>query len=171
MKALVISDNSFEDTELAVPYYRLKEEGIEVSLAALHKGTIKGKHGVEMQADLSVADVDPSVYDLLFLPGGKAPAALRQDQRVLDVAAHFVAAGKPVGAICHGPQILAAAGVLKGRTLTGYKGVGPEIKEAGGNYRDEEVVIDGNLVTSREPRDLPAFMREFIKLVRRTRVR
>jgi protease I len=165
MKALIISANRFEDSELLVPYYRLREEGITVDIASLTKGFIKGKHDYEIEANVAIAEVHPDQYGALVLPGGKAPAALRENKRVLDVVRAFFEAGKPVSAICHGPQILLSAGVLKGRTATCYRSVADELRSAGVNYRDVEVVVDGNLVTSRQPSDLPAFLRETMKKI------
>jgi protease I len=166
MKILIISANRFEDSELLVPYYRFREEGITVDIASLTKGFIKGKHDYEIEANLAIADVHPEHYSALVLPGGKAPSALRENKRVLAVVRAFFEAGKPVSAICHGPQILVSAGVLKGRTATCYRSVAEELRSAGVNYRDAEVVVDGSLVTSRQPSDLPAFMRETMKMVR-----
>lgn len=165
MKVLIISANRFEDSELLVPYYRLREEGIAVDIASLTKGFIKGKHDYEIEANIAIAEVHPEQYSALVLPGGKAPSALRENKRVLDVVRAFFAAGKPVSAICHGPQVLLSAGVLKGRTATCYRSVAEEIRNAGVNYRDTEVVVDGNLVTSRQPSDLPAFLRETMKKI------
>lgn len=165
MKALIISANRFEDSELLVPYYRFREEGIAVDIASLIRGFIKGKHDYEIEANLAIAEVHPEQYSALVLPGGKAPAALRENKRVLDVVRAFFAAGKPVSAICHGPQILVSAGVLKGRAATCYRSVAEELRNAGVNYRDAEVVVDGNLVTSRQPSDLPAFLRETMKKI------
>lgn len=167
MRALLISDNNFEDVELLAPFYRLREEGVLVDIAALQSGKIKGKHGYEVEAKFSINDVNPADYDLLFLPGGKAPSNLRKNQQVLKIAEYFVEGDKPVAAICHGPQILAAAGVISGRKLTCYPGVAADVKEAGAVYEDAQVVVDGKLVTSRMPDDLPAFMREMVKLIRR----
>ncbi|OGI52754.1 MAG: protease [Candidatus Muproteobacteria bacterium RIFCSPHIGHO2_12_FULL_60_33] len=166
MKVLIISANRFEDSELLVPYYRLREEGITVDIASLTKGFIKGKHDYEIEANIAIADVRPEQYSALVLPGGKAPAALRENKQVLDAVRAFFKAGKPVSAICHGPQILISAGVLQGRTATCYKSVAEELKAAGIDYQDVEVVVDGNLVTSRQPSDLPAFMRETMKKIR-----
>ncbi|OGI54686.1 MAG: protease [Candidatus Muproteobacteria bacterium RIFCSPHIGHO2_02_FULL_60_13] len=166
MKVLIISANRFEDSELLVPYYRLREEGITVDIASLTKGFIKGKHDYEIEANIAIADVRPEQYSALVLPGGKAPAALRENKQVLDAVRAFFKAGKPVSAICHGPQILISAGVLQGRTATCYKSVAEELKAAGIDYQEVEVVVDGNLVTSRQPSDLPAFMRETMKKIR-----
>jgi len=163
MKALMISADDFEDTELLVPYYRLREEGIEVDLAAPEKGKIKGKHGNEIEANKAIGEVKPEQYDILILPGGRAPAKVRQQKEALEIAKYFFEKNKPVSAICHGPQTLITAGLMKGRHATSYKSVAPEMKEAGAKYEDKEVIVDGNLVTSRQPSDLPAFMRETMK--------
>ncbi|HEX8961189.1 MAG TPA: type 1 glutamine amidotransferase domain-containing protein [Geobacteraceae bacterium] len=167
MKALIISADNFEDSELLVPYYRLKEEGIEVDVATPDGGTIRGKHGYEVKADLRIADADPSLYDLLVLPGGKAPETVRRDAAALAACRRFFEEHKPVAAICHGPQTLISAGLVKGRRATCYRTVADEMREAGALYEDSEVVIDGNLVTSRQPADLPAFLREMMRFVRR----
>lgn len=166
MKVLVVSADDFEDTELLVPYYRLNEEGIDVDLASISKGKIRGKHGYEIEANKSLDDVKPEEYDMLVLPGGKAPAVVRKEKRALDIVRHFFEEDKPVSAICHGPQILISAGLLTGRRATCYKTVVPELKDAGVAYEDKEVVVDGQLVTSRQPSDLPAFMRETMKKLR-----
>ena len=167
MKALIISADNFEDTELLVPYYRLKEEGIEVDIASMKKGSIKGKHGYEVEANKALKEINPDYYDILVLPGGKAPETVRKDKDAINIAKHFFQRNKPVAAICHGPQTLITAGLLKGRHATCYKSVAPEMKEAGALYEDKEVVVDGNLVTSRQPSDLPAFMREMLKMLRK----
>ena len=166
MKALIISADNFEDSELLYPYYRLQEENIEVDIASITKEKIKGKKGYEVEVDKTVGDIDPDEYDLLILPGGKAPARLREEIKVLEIAAHFVKNNKPVSAICHGPQILISAGLLEGKNATCYQSVASEMKDGKVNYDDSEVVVDGNIVTSRKPSDLPAFMRETIKLLK-----
>ena len=167
MKALMISADNFEDTELLVPYYRFKEEGIAVDLASMKKGPIKGKHGYEVEVNKELKEIKPDEYDILVLPGGKAPETIRKDKNAIEIAKHFFQRNKPVAAICHGPQTLITAGLLKGRHATSYKSVAPEMKEAGALYEDKEVVVDGNLVTSRQPSDLPAFMRETLKKLRK----
>lgn len=167
MKALIISADNFEDSELLVPYYRLREEGVTVTVAAPAGGTIRGKHGYEFPVDLTLAQVDPDDYAVLVLPGGKAPEAVRREQEALEICRRFFADGKPVAAICHGPQTLISAGLLQGRRATCYRTVAGEMREAGALYEDREVVVDGGLVTSRQPSDLPAFMREMMKLLQR----
>jgi protease I len=163
-RALIISGEGFEDLELFVPYYRLLEEGIEVDIASPER-KFKGKHGYEATSTVSLDDVNPDDYDVLIVPGGKAPASIRNDGRVTGIAKAFFDKEKPVASICHGPQVLIKAGVMKGRRSTSYRTVGKELKEAGAEYEDSEVVVDGNLVTSRQPPDLPAFMREIMKKV------
>jgi len=164
MKALMISADNFEDTELLYPLYRLTEEGFQVDLASFNKEKIKGKHGYTITPNLTLDEVRPEEYELLILPGGKAPEALRKDERVLRIVKAFYEAGKIIGAICHGPLILISAGLLKGKRGTAYKSVAKELKEAGALYEDKEVVVDGNLVTSRMPSDLPFFMKTILKL-------
>jgi protease I len=165
MKALIISADNFEDTELLVPYYRLKEEEIQVDIASIKKGKIKGKHGYEVEVDKTLKEVNPDDYDILILPGGKAPGVIRKEKEAIDIAKHFFQKNKPVSAICHGPQILISAGLLKGRHATCYKSVAQEMRDAGVLYEDKEVIVDGNLVTSRQPSDLPVFLRKTIKLI------
>jgi protease I len=167
MKILMISADNFEDMELFFPYYRLREERFHVDLASMKKDRIKGKHGYEISVDKTLMEINPGDYDVLVLPGGKAPETIRKDKDALEIAKHFFVKNKPVAAICHGPQTLISAGLLKGRRATCYKSVAPEMKEAGAIYEDKEVVVDGNLVTSRQPSDLPAFMREMMKMIRK----
>jgi protease I len=159
MRALIITADNFEDSELQVPLDQLQHEGITTDVASLQRGKIHGKHGYVAEVDLTVDEVNITDYDLLVLPGGRAPARLRKDLTVLEVVRAFVESGKPVAAICHGPQILISAAVLRGRTATCYQSVATEMKRAGAYYVDKEVVVDENLITSRKPADLTAFMR------------
>ncbi|MDA8382060.1 MAG: type 1 glutamine amidotransferase [Betaproteobacteria bacterium] len=165
MKALFLSADHFEDTELLVPYYRLKEAGVDVDIASMRPGKLTGKHGYEVEASKSFDEVKAEEYGLLVLPGGGAPAAVRKEPAALAIARAFFADGKPVAAICHGPQILISADLIKGRHATCYSSVSSELKDAGAVYEDREVVVDGNLVSARSPADLPAFLREMMKRV------
>lgn len=167
MKALIVSADHFEDSELLVPYYRLLEAGIEVDIASMRRGKINGKHGYQVEANKALKDVNPGEYAILVLPGGKAPADICKEQAALRIAQAFFSDNKPVAAICHGPQTLITAGLLRGRRATCFHTVAEEMREAGALYEDSEVVVDGNLVTSRQPSDLPAFMRETIKLLQK----
>jgi len=165
MKALILSADFFEDAELLTPYYRLKEVGIEVDVASFEKGKITGKHGYSFEVDIAFKDVNPKDYDLLILPGGKAPERVRLDKNALAIAKHFFEENKVVASICHGAQILISADLVKGRKVTGWRGIQDDIKAAGAEVPDVEVVVDGNLVSSREPSDLPSFNRELMKKI------
>ena len=158
MRALIVSADRFEDSELLEPAAWLRKAGIAVTIAAPRTGTITGKHGQRVTVDTDLDHVDAAAYDLLLLPGGQAPAALSEDAAALDLVRHFVAAGTPVAAICHGPLVLAAAGVLQGRHVTSHPSVAEALRRAGALFEDREVVVDGGLITSRRPADLPAFV-------------
>lgn len=166
MRVLVISADQFEDAELTEPVAALRQADARVDIASLEAGAITGKHGTRVEADLAAADADAGAYDMLFLPGGKAPARLRDAEEVRALARAFMDAEKPIAAICHGPQILISAGLVEGRRMTSYKSVGKELQDAGANYVDEAVVIDDNLVTSRQPGDLPAFIDTVLETLR-----
>lgn len=169
-KAIVLTANKFEDTEVLFPVFRLLEEGWQVDIAAPTLDEIEGENGYVLTPDITIAAADPDKYELLIIPGGfpdGAPAAVRKIKEAQEIAQSFFAKNKPVASICHGPWTLASADVVKGRHLTSYwhDGVPEDIKKAGGVWEDKDVVVDGNLVTSRWPADLPAFCREMIKLV------
>lgn len=166
MRVLTISADKFEDSELTEPVEALKSAGVDVDIASLSTGTITGKKGAEVEANLDVDQADASAYDMLLLPGGKAPAQLRQSERVLGLARAFMDADKPVAAICHGPQILISADRVQGRRMTSYESVASELKAAGAQYTDKAVVTDRNLITSRHPGDIPAFIDTMLKAVR-----
>ncbi len=168
MKVLMISADNFEDSELLVPYYRMLEEGYDVDIASMRKGKIKGKKGYEVEANRAIKDVNSEDYDLLILPGGKAPGEIRKEQKALEIARDFFSKNKPVAAICHGTQTLISAGLMQGKHATCYSSVAPEMKEAGADYEDKEVIVDGNLITSRRPSDIPVFMKEIMKKIKRS---
>ncbi len=159
MKILFITADGFEDSELLCPMYRLKEAGFQVDIAAPEWGEVKGKHGYSVTANLTFQEVEPSNYRLLLIPGGKAPEKMRIIPRVRDIVRSFAASSTPIAAICHGPQVLASAGLLEGRHVTCYRKIAREIQVAGAIYEDKEVVIDNGIITSREPGDIPAFMK------------
>lgn len=167
MRVLIVSADNFEDSELLVPYYRLKEEEIEVDIASMRKGKIRGKRGYEVEVDKTLEEVRSRDYDLLILPGGKAPEAIRKEEEAVKIAKDFFEGNKPVSAICHGPQLLVTADLLKGRHATCSKSVAEELKDAGAIYEDREVIVDGNLITSRQPSDLPAFLRETMNMLKK----
>ena len=164
MKALMITANAFEDMEVFYPFYRLKEQGWDVTVTAPQMATVTGKHGYQMPVDDVFSEVNPEEYDLLLIPGGKAPEEVRLNKDAIKIVDHFFSKNKPVGSICHGVQVLISAGKAKGRTATCWKGVKDDYIAAGGKYTDAEVVVDGNLVSSRMPDDLPAFMKEVFRI-------
>jgi protease I len=165
VRAIIISAERFEDSELLEPYERLKKVGMSVDIAAPQRGLVKGKHGHHVHANLALDEVVAKDYNLLILPGGEAPARLREEPAALEITKQFFATDKPVAAICHGPQILISAGLLAGRTATCYRSVAKELRAAGAHYLDQAVVVDGNLITSRQPSDLDVFIREILKKV------
>jgi protease I len=164
-RALIISADRFEDSELVEPLRQLQAKGVAVDLAAPHDDIITGKHGHKVAAGLALDEVQPDLYDLLVLPGGKAPADLQNNALSVAIARDFLEAGKPVAAICHGPQVLIPSGLLAGRTATCYRGMAAELKAAGVVYQDRAVVVDGNLITSRKSADLPAFMQAILNIL------
>jgi archaeal arginyl aminopeptidase len=172
LKAIVLTADKFEDLEVFVPVMRLLEEGWQVDIAAPDMREMGGEHGYPLLPDKTIAEVDPDDYQLLIIPGGfpdGAPATVRKIKKAQEIARSFFEKNKPVASICHGPWTLASAGVVKGRRLTSYwhDGVPEDITAAGGIWEDEDVVVDGNLVTSRWPMDLPAFTREVMSIARR----
>ncbi len=166
MGILIMTAHGFEDTELLCPYYRFREEGFEVSVCAPEWGEVRGKHGYTVTANLAISEAKAEAYRLLYLPGGKAPAELRLLPEALELVRAFHQQGKPIAAICHGPQVLLSAGILQGKRATCYPKIARELEAAGVHYVDDEVVIDGNLITSRRPADLPAFMKALIRILK-----
>ena len=170
IKVIILTADKFEDLEVFFPYFRLLEIGAQVDIAAPKQENIRGEHGYAIMPDKTIDSVNPNEYDLLIIPGGfpnGAPFTVSKIKSTQEITKSFFAKKKPVASICHGPYTLVASGVLKGRHLTSYwhDNVPEQIKKAGGIWKDEEVVVDRNLVSSRWPPDLPAFMREVIKMV------
>ncbi len=169
-KAVFLTGDNFEDMEVMYPMMRLKEAGWNVDVAAPKIDELHGEFGyATLMPDTTIADVNPDKYDLLVIPGGSpngAPAVVRKLKKAQEITQSFFAKNKPVASICHGPWTLADSDVIKGKHLTSYwhDGVPEDVRRAGGIWADKEVVVDGNLITSRWPADLPAFMREVIKL-------
>ncbi len=157
-RAAVLIADGFQDEEGTETTAYLREHGMEVVTVGLAPGTAHGKHGrAEVAVDREVAEVSAQDFDLLVIPGGAAPEKLRLSDDVLAFTRRFFEDGKPVAAICHGPQVLISAKVLAGRTVTAFEGIRDDVQLAGARYRDKPVVTDGNLVTSRKPADIPAF--------------
>ncbi|HZG08233.1 MAG TPA: type 1 glutamine amidotransferase domain-containing protein [Allosphingosinicella sp.] len=165
-KILILATDGYEDSELLVPRRTLLDRGADVTLASLRKGEIKGDNGATIYADCTIGEVDAGSFDALLLPGGtKNPDALRMDQGAVALIRRFVESGKPVAAICHAPWLLVEADVLRGRTVTGWPSIRTDLRNAGAEVVDREVAIDGNIVTSRKPEDIPAFTEALIGLV------
>jgi len=155
--AFLLTDG-FEDSELTSPWQAVTEAGATATLVAPADFTVTGKNGHEQEVDTSVSDADPGDFDALVLPGGVVNADhLRTDDGAVAFARAFFEQHKPVGVICHGAWILIEAGVVDGRTITSYPSLKTDLRNAGANWVDEEVVVDGGLVSSRTPDDLPAF--------------
>jgi protease I len=159
---LIIATDGFEQSELMEPKRLLEEAGAQVSVASIKSGEIRGwdekDWGKSVSVDLTLGDVRSEDYDALLLPGGQInPDVLRMESKVVDIVREFDGAKKPIAAICHAPWLLVEAGIVKGRTVTGWPSIRTDLANAGATVVDEEVTIDGNLITSRKPDDIPAF--------------
>ncbi len=158
-RAAIIAADEFEDLELFHPMYRLQEEGIETVLVGLTMEQIKGKKGYSITPQATIDQANARDFDLLIVPGGKSPEKLRLNSKLLEFVRDFDRQGKVIAAICHAGQVLASAGIVKGRTMTCVAGIRDDMISAGAHYVDKPAVRDGNLVTSRVPGDLPEFAR------------
>jgi len=152
----------FEESELIYPLYRLREAGHEVTLVGTSKTRFEGKNGLEVAADRAIGDVSPADFDGVVIPGGYSPDHMRRDPGLVALVAQLGQTGKPVAAICHGPWMLASAGLARGRQVTSYSSIKDDLINAGASWADEDVVVDRNVITSRNPDDLPAFMKAFL---------
>ena len=166
MKALILVADGFEDLSLFLPWYRLREDGVEVRLASPLMHGLTGQHGYRVEPDYPIHEVSPGEFDLLVIPDGPAAERLRVREEAVDVARTFVQEGRPVAAVGHGAQLLLSAGTLDGRTVTCSPGIRDDVRAAGAAYRDEAVVLDGLLLTGRGPDDLPAFCRALVRLAK-----
>jgi len=158
-KAIVLVENGFEDIELLYPYYRLMEAGYKVDVVGPTSGeTYKGKKGGSISSSKAPEEVDVTEYDVLIVPGGWAPDRMRTKENMVKLVKEADEHGLVIGAICHAAQLLIEAEIVKGRNLTCVKSVSTDVKNAGGRYTNEALVVDGNLVTSRYPADIPVWM-------------
>jgi protease I len=167
-RVAIIAADMVEQVELVEPRRALEAAGAQTDLISLKPGKIKGFNHFdpadELEVDRPIEEVDASEYDALMIPGGVGnPDQLRGDENVVSFVREFFDAGKPVAAICHGPWVLVEAGVVRGRKLTSWPTLQTDIRNAGGNWVDEEVVVDQGLVTSRKPDDIPAFSDKMIE--------
>lgn len=161
-RVLILATDGFEQSELTEPKRRLEEEGFETVVASPNGREIRGwSHtdwGDSVPVDTTLDAVEANEYDALLLPGGQInPDKLRLEQRAVALVREFCLSGKPVAAICHGPWLLVEADAVEGKTVTGWPSIRTDLRNAGGNVVDREVAIDGNLITSRNPDDIPAF--------------
>jgi protease I len=179
-KILILTGDAAESLEVMYPYQRLREEGYEVDIAAPTKkklqfvihdfvagfDTYTEKPGYTWDADIAFADVDPTRYAALVIPGGRAPEYIRSDPDCQRIVRHFYTDEKPVAQLCHGPLVPAAAGVLSGRVSAAYPALAPDLAAVGAEFVDGEAVVDGVVVSGRAWPDHPAWMREFIAILR-----
>ena len=174
-KVAMIAADMVERVELEEPRKALEDAGAQVELLSLKPGSIKAfdhfDFAKDIEVDKAVEEVQADDYDALMIPGGVGnPDQLRGDENVVSFVRDFFEAGKPVGSICHGPWVLVEAGVVRGRRLTSWPTLETDIRNAGGEWTDEQVVVDDNLVTSRKPDDIPAFNEKMVELFSGTRV-
>jgi protease I len=167
MKIACVLANGFEDSEFKEPYDALRAAGHEVTIVGLEAGAqLEGSKGrVKATAEKSFNDVSPDDFDALLIPGGFSPDRLRAHDEPVSFVKAFMQQAKPVFAVCHGPQLLLTADEYKGHRMTAWKTVQGDLKKAGADVVDQEVVVDKNLVTSRMPADIPAFIRESLKVL------
>jgi protease I len=160
---LILAADLFEDMELLYPLYRLREEGVAVTVAGVDKAPVTGKKGYgPLQVDATVEEMDEGDFDALVIPGGFAPDKLRRYDSVLDLVRAFDSAGKPVAFICHAGWVPISAGILKGRRATSVGAIRDDMVNAGVDWIDSETVVDGNLISARTPDDLGPWMRALI---------
>ncbi|WP_223699898.1 type 1 glutamine amidotransferase domain-containing protein [Sutcliffiella deserti] len=165
-KIIQLVSDDFEDLELWYPVLRLREEGATVAIAGEVANTkYIGKYGVPIESDISFHDVDPNEYDAILVPGGWSPDKLRRYDDILSMVKVMNDQQKPIGQICHAGWVLISANILKGKKVTSTPGIKDDMTNAGAIWVNEPVVVDGHLVSSRRPPDLPDYMREFIKVL------
>jgi protease I len=174
-KVAILAADMFERVELEEPRKALEDAGGDVEVVSLEEGEIQGFDHFEpantVQVDRTIEEVSPDDYDALLIPGGVGnPDQLRGDENVVSFVRSFHEAGKPMAVICHGPWVLVESGVVRGRRVTSWPTLETDIRNAGGDWVDDEVVVDGNLVTSRKPDDIPAFNREMVRIFSGERV-
>lgn len=167
-KVAILTENGFEEVELTSPKKALEEAGAVVSIIAPQAGVVKAWNhdhwSIELPVDVPLANANPEDYDMLLLPGGVLnPDKLRTNKEAVQFAEHFIEQGKPLAAICHGPQLLIETGMISTRTLTSYPSIKSDLMNAGALWEDKEVVVDNGLVTSRSPKDLEAFNKKVIE--------
>jgi len=165
-KIAVLVENGFEDIELLYPYYRFQEAGYRVEVVGPEAGVVySGKKGGSIKSTLTPGDIDLDEYAAVIVPGGWAPDRMRTKPGIVQLIRDADSKGLVIAAICHAAQLLVEADILRGRKLTCVRSVSTDVKNAGGEYLNQEVVVDGNLVTSRTPPDMPAWCRETLRVL------
>ena len=163
-KVAILIENLFDERELIYPYFRLLEEGYEVDLVGTDKDTVYvSKSGLKEESTHSSREVSAEDYDAVIIPGGFSPDNMRRCPETVDFVRQMDKQGKIIAAICHGPWMMASACDLKGKKVTSFFSIKDDLINAGAEYLDEEVVVDGSLITSRTPKDLPAFLKAIIE--------
>lgn len=162
----ILVEDLYEDLELWYPALRMREAGATVKIVGPEKRVYKSKHGYEAVADVDAAKVKAADFDAIIVPGGYAPDKMRLNKHMVGLVRDGLKSGKCVAAICHGGWMLCSAGGISGRKVTGYIAIKDDLVNAGAKYEDKEVVVDGNLITSRKPDDLPAFCRAIIDKIK-----
>ncbi|MEN6386855.1 MAG: type 1 glutamine amidotransferase domain-containing protein [Phycisphaerales bacterium] len=164
----VIIEDHYEDLEAWYPYLRLREEGMRtIFVGPGRQKEYHSKHGYAAKEEMQISDAKESQFDAVIIPGGYAPDMMRRDQRINEFVKSMFNAGKLVAAICHAAWVPISAGIVKGRNMTCFSSIKDDCINAGAKYTDKEVVVDGNLITSRKPDDLPAFCREIINFLKK----
>jgi len=165
-RVAVLVEQQYQEMEVWYPVYRLREAGCEVVMVGPEAGkTYASKLGYPAKADAAAADVNATQFHAIVVPGGFAPDYIRRSEAMLKLVRDLFAAGKPVAAICHGPWVLCSTPALKGKTATGFHSIKDDMVNAGATFVDREVVIDGNVITSRKPDDLPAFVVALMEMI------
>lgn len=163
---LILLANEFNDVEFFYPYYRFIEEGYIPTVVGLSKTEYTGKNQFKFPVAITIDDVNPDDYDLLYIPGGYAPEHLRKSEKVLDLVRTFNKKHKPIVSLCHGPLVLLDAGIINGMHITCWPDLKDSVSKGGAIFHDQTVVRDHNLITSRYPADLPVFMHESLKILK-----
>ncbi|HKB87445.1 MAG TPA: type 1 glutamine amidotransferase domain-containing protein [Ignavibacteriaceae bacterium] len=162
-KIAIFVEKMYEDLEFWYPYLRMKEEGADICVVAPKVETYEGKHGLKAKADQSIIGVKTDEFNALIIPGGYSPDHMRRTPEMAEFVKKMNEEKKPIAAICHGPWMLASADIIKGKKVTSFFSIKDDLIHAGAEWIDQEVIKDGNIITSRNPNDLPAFCRKIIE--------
>lgn len=167
----ILTESGFEEVELTSPKKAMEDAGMKVDIISSEKEKVKGWNhdhwSIELPVDVNLSEANPFDYDALMIPGGVInPDKMRINKEYVDFAKDFMEAGKPVAAICHGPQLLIETGLLEGKRMTSYPSIRTDLENAGAHWEDKEVVVDNGLVTSRSPKDLEAFNKKLLEEIR-----